>query len=272
MSDRREGMAIFHVSVFNRNTADSLSDSVDRARREMGRSLKGVVLDLRGNPGGLLDQAVDTASLFLDRGPVVATRGRHPTSIQNYQAGDHDHLRGIPMVVLVNGASASAAEIVAAALQDDGRAVVIGSSSYGKGTVQMVLSLENGGELTLTWARLVAPTGYLLHEHGVVPSFCTSDLPTVKPGPEARGAELALIVDRGIHPRDGAESRPRAALDETDWAELRHACPTESHENPLDLELAIRVLRDPTLYARALALPGVALAHLGAHATHSPLQ
>src|SRR5213079_3754703 len=101
---------------------------------------------------------------------------RHPASHQYFAASGHSVASQVPIVVLINGGSASSSEIVAAALQDAGRAVVVGSASYGKGTVQTVLRLPNDGELTLTWAQLVAPSGYLLHEHGVVPSLCTSDL------------------------------------------------------------------------------------------------
>src|SRR5262249_17465035 len=144
-----------------------------------GRSpsgLRGIVLDLRGDAGGLLDQAVSLADIFIHGGPIAATTGRHPASRQLFQASGASPPAGMPLVVVVNGGTASASEIVAAALQDAGRAVVVGSSSYGKGTVQTVAPLPNGGELTLTWAVLLAPSGYPLNRHGVVPTLCTSDL------------------------------------------------------------------------------------------------
>src|SRR5204862_2738693 len=109
-------------------------------------------------------------------GPIVATIGRHPASRQFFEASGDSIAPQIPVVVLINGGSASSSEIVAAALQDAGRAVVVGSASYGKGTVQTVLRLPNDGELTLTWAQLVAPSGYYLQTHGVVTTLCTSDL------------------------------------------------------------------------------------------------
>ena len=152
------------------------TESLVEAQRQAGGQLGGIVLDLRGNPGGLLDQAVSLADLFIAKGPIIATVGRHPASQQYFAATGDSIAAAVPLVVLVNGGSASASEIVAAALQDVGRAVVIGSSSYGKGTVQTVMRLPNDGELTLTWARLVTPSGYLLQEHGVVPTLCTSGL------------------------------------------------------------------------------------------------
>ena len=132
------------------------------------------MLDLRGNPGGLLKQSIKVADLLLTQGKIISTRGRHADSIHNYEAGGHDLAFGLPVLVLVDGKSASAAEIVAAALQDRDRAVVIGTSSFGKGSVQTVIRLPNDGEITLTWSKLVAPSGYLLHGLGVRPAICTS--------------------------------------------------------------------------------------------------
>lgn len=269
------GIAIFRIEGFNVSTAESLQRLIDQQRAALGRSLKGVVLDLRDNPGGLLDQAADVASKFLDRGEIVSTRGRNPTAVQDFQATDEDHFRGLPLAVLVNGGSASASEIVAAALQDDGRAVVIGSSSYGKGTVQMVLRLENSGELTLTWARLYAPSGAVLHEHGVVPVFCTS-LPVDPLEPPADAAvKVQRIIDAGTHPAAGVQARPRATLAEADWAQLREACPVDTRDSSLDMKVAERVLLDRRLYAQALALPGVTVAHAAGKAasgTNAALQ
>ena len=139
----------------------------------MGPALRGIILDLRNNPGGLLHQSVRVADLFIESGRIVSTRGRHRDSLQIFDATPGDIADGLPIAVLMNGYSASAAEILAAALQDRGRAVVIGSTSYGKGTVQTVLRMPNDGELILTWARLHAPSGYIMHGLGIVPTICT---------------------------------------------------------------------------------------------------
>ena len=270
-AETEDGIGILHVSGFNADTAKSLGQQIARLRSETGKHLTGFVLDLRGNPGGLLDQAVDVAALFLNRGQVVATKGRHPTSMQDFEASGNDQTHGLPLVVLVNGGSASSAEIVAAALQDHGRAIVVGSSSYGKGTVQMVWPLENTGELTLTWARLVTPSGTILHNHGVVPAFCTSGQMQGEAG-DAQ-ARLAQIIERGLHPAPGIESRPRASLTDAAWEELRNECPADLRESDLDLKIAKHVLRDPALYAEALTLPGIAVARApDGHAVRSALQ
>ncbi len=183
----------FTFPSFNQNTTQQLVEDLEAVKREMGPQLRGIVLDLRGDPGGLLDQAVSLADVFIAKGPIVATIGRNPASRQFFEASGDSIAPRIPIVVLVNGGSASASEIVAAALQDAGRAVVVGTASYGKGTVQTVLRLPNNGELTLTWAQLVAPAGYLLNAHGVVPTVCTSDL-----GDDGQAMQIALQRASGL--------------------------------------------------------------------------
>ena len=154
------------------------------------------------------------------------------------------------MAILVNGGTASAAEVLSAALQDQGRAVVVGSASYGKGTVQEVNDLGNGAELTLTWARLYPPDGYLLHGHGVIPQFCTSG---TSDGVDA-------IIARGLHPRDPLQELPRAILDETQWSALRQHCPPVMGNNAHDLEVDLRVLKNQSFYLAALRPPTTTIA------------
>jgi carboxyl-terminal processing protease len=243
---RAEGVVRLRIASFNRDTTHEVAERLAAARREPG-AVKGIVLDLRGDPGGLLEQAVGVVDLFLSSGPIVATIGRHPASRQFFAATAATPAARVPLAVLVDGHSASAAEIVAAALQDAGRAVVIGSSSYGKGTVQTVLSLPNEGELTLTWARLVAPSGYLLHHHGVVPTVCTSDL-----GDDGAALAIALRRAAGADTPSPLTLRPRRSLGEADWVQLRRSCPPRRDNRPLDLETAERLLANPPLYAEAV--------------------
>lgn len=172
---RRDGKhAVIELTSFNSDTSASMAQAIYRARADMDDGMKGIILDLRNNPGGLLHQAVRVADLFIESGRIISTRGRHRDSLQVFDATPGDIAAGTPIVVLLNGYSASAAEILAAALQDRGRAVVIGSTSYGKGTVQTVLRMPNDGELVLTWAKLHAPSGYAMHGLGVVPMICTA--------------------------------------------------------------------------------------------------
>ncbi|GIK99287.1 MAG: peptidase S41 [Alphaproteobacteria bacterium] len=251
VSYRREGkVAYLRVFGFNSETAASLRREIKSAEEEIGPGLAGYILDLRGNPGGLLDQAVAVADLFLESGRIVSTRGRHPDSHQYFEAVPGDIGSGKPIAILINGNSASASEIVAAALQDDGRAVVIGSNSYGKGTVQTVIRMPNDGELTLTWARFHAPTGYTLNHLGVLPTICTSA------GPGGADSDRVLAdLDAGrLKPvptssRNSVDPADTAALDQ-----LRAGCPQRRTEDGLDLVLALQLLKHPSLYARAVHL------------------
>jgi carboxyl-terminal processing protease len=249
----RDGdILVFRIASFNRSTTQRIVEGLAQARQQTGGHLAGIVLDLRGSPGGLLDQAVSLVDLFIPDGPIVSTIGRHPASHQYFAASGAGTAARTPLAVLINGSSASAAEIVAAALQDVGRAVVIGSSSYGKGTVQTVLRLSNDGELTVTWARLVTPSGYFLQTHGVVPTLCTIDL-----GDDERSLATGLQRVSALSAA-GLPARPRAALDEGAWSELRRLCPARRTSPVIDLKLAERVLADPKLYSEALHALSVA--------------
>ena len=243
---RDGGVVVLQVASFNQNTTQQIVEALGAVQRELGPRLRGIILDLRGNPGGLLDQAVSLSDVFIANGPIVSTVGRHPASRQFFEASGDSVVPQVPVVVLINGGSASSSEIVAAALQDVGRAVVIGSASYGKGTVQTVLRLPNDGELTLTWAQLVTPSGYLLHDHGVVPNLCTSDL-----GDDDNSVQIALQRAARSPATSSATPRPRAALDEPAWSQLRHSCPARQGDHLIDVKVAKRLLADPLLYSQA---------------------
>jgi carboxyl-terminal processing protease len=241
------GVVVFRVASFNQNTTQQIVEALATAKRELGPRLRGVVLDLRGNPGGLLDQAVSLADVFIASGPIVSTIGRHPASRQYFEASGDSVVPQVPVAVLINGGSASSSEIVAAALQDAGRAVVVGSASYGKGTVQTVLRLPNDGELTLTWAQLIAPSGYHLHDHGVVPNLCTSDL-----GDDDNSVQIALQRAAASSTSAGDAVRPRRSLDEPAWYHLRHSCPARQGDHEIDVKVAKRLLADQLLYSQAV--------------------
>ncbi len=245
--------AYLHVTGFNQRTAAQVSRAFSRLKEDS--ETKGMILDMRDNPGGLLDQAIAVADLFLDRGRIISTIGRHPDSNQHFDAMRDDIAEGLPMVVPINGQSASAAEIVAAALQDQGRAVVIGSTSFGKGTVQNVIQLPNNGELTLTWSRIYAPSGYPLHNLGVMPTICTSD-------PEASALQVMNDLSDGIAESVATLARWREvhAPDVEASSELRQVCPSRHDMPEADLEWAQHLLAHAELHARALQLSYPAVA------------
>ncbi len=250
--------AHIRVSGFNQSTALNLRQSIRRANKEIGPDLSGYILDLRGNPGGLLDQSVAVSDIFVTDGRIVSTHGRHPDSHQYFDAEPDDLAADKPIVVLVNGNSASASEIVAAALQDSGRALVVGTGSYGKGTVQTVLRLPNEGELTLTWARFHAPSGYALNGRGVMPDICTAELEA------GAGVDAEQILDRvrvGQYPVPREDIRRDLAIgDDSGIAAFRAKCPASKGEDGVELEVALRLLEDPALFAMASGAEGTTTA------------
>ncbi len=252
---RRTGNAVYlRIGRFGNETARKAAGLVARWRTRIGRQkLSGAIIDLRNNPGGLLDQAIRIADLFLDEGEIMHTKGRHPASRQRYTARYGDILRGRPIVVLVNGRSASSSEIVAAALQDNGRAAIVGSNSFGKGTVQSVASLPNRGEMMLTWSRFHAPSGYPLQGLGVRPNICTSgDRRTTR----AAGRAIdRLITGRTASAATFGRWRRQTNPESDDSRALRAACPAGTPTSGIDLELEIaqQLLARPHLYRLAVA-------------------
>lgn len=212
-----------------------------------GRPPRGVVLDLRGNRGGLLTQAVAVADIFLAEGEVARTEGRHPDAVRRYEAGGRDLAEGRPLVVLVDGRTASAAEIVAMALAERRRGVVVGSATMGKGLIQLVAPLPNEGELLVSWSQVVAPSGWPIHGLGVLPALCTSL------GPDALAAGLAGLAG-GEPPMARALARQRAARPPvlaSELSALRGTCPP-AEGRAADITAARALIEAPAAYAAAL--------------------
>ena len=169
------GIGYVRITTFGENTADDFGRAVEALHKQSGGALRGLVLDLRNNPGGLLDAAVNVAGEMLDGGVVVTTHGRDNGDDQVYSAPRGDNRVGhTPIVVLINAASASAAEIVAGALQDRGRAVVMGTRSFGKGSVQSVLRVAGHGAVRLTTSRYYTPSGHSIQDRGIVPNIAVA--------------------------------------------------------------------------------------------------
>ncbi|GAB4148720.1 MAG: S41 family peptidase [Sphingomonadales bacterium] len=166
-----DDVGYIRISTFNRQTSEGLRDSLQALRQELGSRMTGLVLDLRANPGGLLDQAVEVSDAFLEHGEIVSTRSRNKANVERYTARAGDLAAGLPIVVLVNAYSASASEIVAGALQDHKRAIVLGVRSFGKGTVQTIIPLGPDSAMRLTTARYYTPAGRSIQEMGIAPDI-----------------------------------------------------------------------------------------------------
>jgi carboxyl-terminal processing protease len=200
-----------HITQFGDSTGDELQAALDKLKEQ---GMKGLILDLRWNPGGLLDQAVSVCQKFLPRGQlVVSTEGRHMLE-KYYARGNGDELKGIPIVVLVNLGSASAAEIVTGCLQDLKRAVVLGEKTFGKGSVQTVFPLDDGSALKLTVAKYYTPSHKVIHEHGITPDILV---------PLTDAEEAALLINRSPGGIDAIPSKSRAVVESIHDRQLERA-------------------------------------------------
>jgi carboxyl-terminal processing protease len=214
---RKEGddVGYLRITQFNEQTFEGLKSSIDRITAEVGADkLKGFVIDLRNNPGGLLDQAIMVSDAFLERGEIVSTRGRNAEETQRYNAKPGDLTKGKPLVVLVNGGSASASEIVAGALQDHKRATVLGTRSFGKGSVQTIIPLGGNGAVRLTTARYYTPSGRSIQAKGIEPDVeILQEVPDELKGKDETKGEAGL---RGHLKNDKEERGGSSAYVPTD--------------------------------------------------------
>ena len=236
-----EDIGYVRVTTFNEQTESKVREALEGLETELGDKMKGVVLDLRNNPGGLLEQAVQVADVFLDRGEIVSTRGRRPDSIQRFNSRQGDLLEGRPMVVLINGGSASASEIVAGALQDHDRAIVMGTPSFGKGSVQTIMPLPGHGAIRLTTARYFTPAGTSIQAKGITPDIEVrqSRVEVIDEDAARREADL-----RGRLDNDQAEEEQSA--DEVGGA--------EGEAEDYQLDRAFDLLRGVAMFGSARAI------------------
>lgn len=232
-------MAWLRVSAFQADTAASAAAALQRLSAK--RPLAGVVLDLRNNPGGLLAASVSLSDLFLDSGKIVDTKGRQKSAALNFSATPGDVLAGAPMVVLINAGTASAAEIVAGALKDNHRALIVGQASFGKGSVQSILPLENGDGVKLTTARYYTPNGSSIQNQGILP-----DVPL-------REFELRP-VDPGLRPIKEANLANHLANNLASSSDNNQAQPSVVNSRQIDLLEADYALSEALNMLRALAL------------------
>jgi len=262
-------IVVLRVTSFSSDTAQEISEFLDQAMQtddgedpdaapqdrgqgadgtaKPGAGLQGLIFDLRGNRGGILQQAVTAVALVLDHGVAVTAHGRDPRANHVWAVQGGDITEGVPIVVLVDGRTASAAEIMAAALADRRRAVVIGSATLGKGLVQTIVQLPDGGELFITWSRVLAPLGWPLQGLGVLPQVCTSL------GQAKLDQQLQDLANGTFDMRAPVEQAraARSPLPVARILELRAACPA-AIGGDADLDAARALLDDPKAYQAAL--------------------
>jgi carboxyl-terminal processing protease len=220
------GFGYIRISQFQSNTGDNLNQFISKLKQENGDKLKGLVLDLRNNPGGVLNASVAVSDAFLEKGLIVYTDGRLKDSHQKFQATPGDVLKGAPLVVLINGGSASASEIVAGALQDQKRAILMGTKSFGKGSVQTVVPIDNNAALKLTTARYYTPSGRSIQAEGITPDIALENVkvsagenPILEPVKEAdlsghlQNGNRKTGDDSGTKPADSTMPAPADTKD-----------------------------------------------------------
>lgn len=221
------GIGYLRITSFNDNTDDSLRTHFKDLEKANKGPLKGLILDLRNNPGGLLNQAISVSDDFLTQGEVVSTRGRIPGQDARYNARSGDLLDGRPMVVLINNGSASASEIVAGALQDQKRAILLGTKSFGKGSVQTIFNLPGGAGMRLTTALYYTPSGRSIQAEGIVPDIEAKPLRTAK--------DKAMVTDEDLEEAAPSEAALVGHIDvkqEQKTAPKRTDLPSELYEAP----------------------------------------
>ena len=236
---RMEGNDIAYVRItsFSEQTTASMERAINRLKEEAAGKLKGVVLDLRNNPGGLLDQSVKISDAFLNQGEIVSTRSRRADEGQRFNAKPGDITEGLPIVILVNGGSASASEIVAGALQDHRRAIILGTRTFGKGSVQTIIPLSGHGAIRLTTARYYTPSGRSIQARGIDPDIVVEQAKLEKiTQPERRREEN--LRGRLDNPGGGNDSGPGGA------AEKKEAKGLDDYQ----LSRALDLLRGIALY------------------------
>jgi carboxyl-terminal processing protease len=216
---KEDSIGYIRITTFNEQTQTLLDDALEQLDKKLGKSLVGYVVDLRNNPGGLLEQAISVSSTFLPAGvPVVSTRGRHAEDNQVFLSKGGDRTVSKPLVVMVNGGSASASEIVSGALQDHHRAILIGTKSFGKGSVQTIIPLQNGGAMRLTTARYYTPSGRSIQAEGIQPDIIVqpAKVEEIKTnGKMLREADLRGALANPNGKKDGAKDSKQGPAPET---------------------------------------------------------
>lgn len=244
---RIEGNAGYlRVTTFNQNTESGVKKAIAKIKEELGENMQGLVLDLRNNPGGLLSQAIGVSDVFLDKGEIVSTRSRNDQDTKRDNATPGDLLNGLPMVVLINGGSASASEIVAGALQDHKRSILLGTKSFGKGSVQTVIPLPGHGAMKLTTARYFTPSGRSIQATGIEPDIIVepAKIETLEAGRSFRESDYHGALDNDKK-KDKAANDNKKDKDKKD------------DDKPKDYQLirALDLLNGLSLYNEADSIP-----------------
>ena len=247
---RTEGdVGYIRITQFNEQTTPGLDEAIQSIKDELGNKVVGYVLDLRNNPGGLLSEAISVSDAFLEQGEIVSTRGRHEEDMQRYNAKPGDLIDGLPLIVLINDGSASASEIVAGALKDHQRAILMGTRSFGKGSVQTIVPLPGHGAMRLTTSRYYTPSGVWIQATGITPDIEVplakvevieqserheEDLRGILTNPDAKNGEEGKQPEQGTQPEaqpEGGTTEPESSTEPTTPTEPEAGTPPSTEED-----------------------------------------
>lgn len=243
-----DDVAYIRVTQFQETTTELMKAEIARQEKEIGPKLKGIVLDLRNNPGGLLDQAIAVSDAFLERGEIVSTRERDPKNTRRYGATAGDITHGLPIVVLINEGSASASEIVAGALKDHKRAVVLGTKSFGKGSVQTVIPVRDHGAIRLTTARYYTPSGTSIQATGIVPDIIVEQAKIESLKTESTLLSEASLPGHLNNDQNREETLPALLNAARDKAPKKDASKSDEAAKDYQLSRALDLIRAVSIY------------------------
>ena len=249
-SRAEKDVGYIRVTSFSEQSLAGIESAMKDMREKIGEKMVGLVLDLRNNPGGLLDQAVKISDAFLDRGEIVSTRSRRADDAQRFNAKAGDLAGGLPIVVLINGGSASASEIVAGALQDHKRAIIMGTRSFGKGSVQTILPLGPHGAIRLTTAHYYTPSGRSIQQKGIDPDIVVEQakVETVADGQRRREEDLRGSLQNPNAPRTSAPTEQRRPpAEDSEASEAAPATPAQDYQ----LQRALDLIRGLALFSQS---------------------
>ncbi len=242
---RAEGDVVYiRITQFNEQTTEKVKSEWEKQKKAIPQ-VKGIVLDLRNNPGGLLDQAVGVSDAFLDEGEIVSTRGRDPENTKRYVAHGGNIAKGIPIVVLINNGSASASEIVAGALQDHKRAIIMGTKSFGKGSVQTIIPLPGHGAMRLTTARYYTPSGHSIQAKGISPDIVVEQA-KIEPIKKNAMQRLEASLPRRLRGEDEGKDKSESKLPketkkdakDKDKGDSKHGKPDDITDHTLEGDIS----------------------------------
>jgi hypothetical protein len=253
----RDNIRIIKISSFVSGTSELIRRQIQAIRENNNKSNKGIIIDLRNNRGGRLDEAVAAADLFISEGTILKTQGRHPDANQHYIATPDNTHPNIPLIILINNATASAAEVLAAAINDHDKGLLLGTHSYGKGSVQRVRYLPNKGKLNITWKELFSPQGFSFTEFSVSPKLCTANKNKISQ------ITTSTLLESIIEKINNKEFRRSKNSDSNQGKDLKvdNKCKifksTLASTEDYDLKIALDILADKRLYIEIINHQGI---------------